>query len=81
MDKMHELLAGAMSLASWKTLALVLAVLNLKSLPLIWHVSDFDYRDGGWNWLFTTREEQLSPTSSVTRLTSELVPPAVPLRG
>jgi hypothetical protein len=81
MDNMRELLAGAMSLASWKTLALLLAVLNLKSLPLIWHVSDIIPRDGRWNWVFTTPEEQLSYALCVTRLTKFLVPSAVPLRG
>ncbi|KAJ5351304.1 hypothetical protein N7452_000278 [Penicillium brevicompactum] len=34
---MREIFASAMSLASWKTLALLLAVFNLKSLPLTWH--------------------------------------------
>jgi hypothetical protein len=29
----------ATSLASWRTLALLLALINLKSLPFIWHVS------------------------------------------
>lgn len=39
MDNVREILGGAMSLVSWKTLALLLAVLNLKSVPLGWHVS------------------------------------------
>ena len=35
---MRDIAAGAMSLVSWKTLALVLAFLNLKNLPFVWHV-------------------------------------------
>ncbi|KAJ5135531.1 uncharacterized protein N7515_004809 [Penicillium bovifimosum] len=37
METMREILASAMSLASWRTLALILAVINLKSLPFVWH--------------------------------------------
>ncbi|CAI7572298.1 unnamed protein product [Penicillium viridicatum] len=37
MENTREILAGVMSLASWKNLALVLAVINLKSLPFSWH--------------------------------------------
>lgn len=39
MENTREILAGVMSLVSWKNLALVLAVINLKSLPFSWHVS------------------------------------------
>lgn len=39
MENTREILAGVMSLASWKNLALLLAVINLKSLPFVWHVS------------------------------------------
>ncbi|CAG8943214.1 unnamed protein product [Penicillium salamii] len=37
MDNMRDILAGAMSLVSWKTLALLLAFVNIKNLPFIWH--------------------------------------------
>ncbi|CAL5871087.1 uncharacterized protein PFLUO_LOCUS5333 [Penicillium psychrofluorescens] len=36
-ETMRDLLTAAASLASWKTLALLLAVTNLKSLPFVWH--------------------------------------------
>lgn len=39
MENTREILAGVMSLASWKNLALLLAVINLKSVPFAWHVS------------------------------------------
>ncbi|GLI73903.1 hypothetical protein PoHVEF18_002135 [Penicillium ochrochloron] len=35
---LRELLSALGSLATWKTLALILAVVNLKNLPFIWHV-------------------------------------------
>lgn len=38
-DTIHDLLPGVSSIMTWKTLALVLAVINLKNLPLVWHVS------------------------------------------
>ncbi|KAJ5493799.1 hypothetical protein N7463_009886 [Penicillium fimorum] len=37
MENTREILAGVMSLASWRNLALLLAVINLKSLPFVWH--------------------------------------------
>ncbi|KAJ5204439.1 uncharacterized protein N7498_005318 [Penicillium cinerascens] len=36
-ESMRNLLAVAASLASWRTLALLLALINLKSLPFVWH--------------------------------------------
>lgn len=38
-DTIRDLLLGVSSIMTWKTLALVLAVINLKNLPLVWHVS------------------------------------------
>ena len=38
-DTMRDLALAAKSLASWRTLALILALINLKNLPLAWHVS------------------------------------------
>ncbi|KAJ5826746.1 hypothetical protein N7447_003509 [Penicillium robsamsonii] len=37
MENTREILAGVVSLASWRNLALLLAVINLKSLPFVWH--------------------------------------------
>ncbi|KAJ5793719.1 hypothetical protein N7457_000318 [Penicillium paradoxum] len=37
MENVREVLAGAMSLVSWRNLALLLAVINLKNLPFVWH--------------------------------------------
>ncbi|KAJ5187975.1 hypothetical protein N7491_004297 [Penicillium cf. griseofulvum] len=37
MENTREILAGVISLASWRNLALFLAVINLKSLPFVWH--------------------------------------------
>ncbi|CEO58889.1 hypothetical protein PMG11_03585 [Penicillium brasilianum] len=34
---LRELLSAVGSLATWKTLALILAFINLKSLPFVWH--------------------------------------------
>jgi hypothetical protein len=36
---LRDLLSVVGSLATWKTLALILAIINLKSLPFVWHVS------------------------------------------
>ena len=39
-DNMRDFLSAAVSSAvSWKTLALLLALINLKNLPFFWHVS------------------------------------------
>lgn len=38
-ETMRDLASAATSLASWRTLALILALINLKNLPLAWHVS------------------------------------------
>jgi hypothetical protein len=43
---LRELLSALGSLATWKTLALILAVINLKNLPFIWHVS----ADAGYSY-------------------------------
>jgi hypothetical protein len=37
-DSMRGLASSAASLASWRTLALILAIINLKNLPFAWHV-------------------------------------------
>lgn len=39
MENMRNLLAAVASFASWRTLALVLALINMKNLPFFWHVS------------------------------------------
>ncbi|KAJ5574938.1 hypothetical protein N7450_008837 [Penicillium hetheringtonii] len=36
-ESMRDLLSLAASLASWRTLALILAFINLKNLPFVWH--------------------------------------------
>lgn len=36
---LRDLLSTVGSLATWKTLALILAIINLKNLPFVWHVS------------------------------------------
>lgn len=36
-ESMRDLLSVAASLASWRTLALILAFINLKNLPFVWH--------------------------------------------
>jgi len=38
-DNIRQALSSIAPLASWKTLALLLALINLKNLPLVWHVS------------------------------------------
>lgn len=38
-ENMRDLLSVVSSLASWRTLALILAFINLKNLPFVWHVS------------------------------------------
>lgn len=38
-DHLRQVLSSILSLASWKTLALVLAIINIKNLPSVWHVS------------------------------------------
>lgn len=38
-DKLRDVLLAASPLASWKALALLLAIVNLKNLPFFWHVS------------------------------------------
>ncbi|KAJ5091661.1 hypothetical protein NUU61_006531 [Penicillium alfredii] len=37
-ENVRELGSTAASLASWKSLALLLAVINLKNLPFVWHI-------------------------------------------
>lgn len=39
LDHLRHALPSMPSLMSWKALALVLAVINLKNLPFVWHVS------------------------------------------
>ena len=39
-ESMGDLLSAAASLVSWKTLALFLALINLKNIPFAWHVSN-----------------------------------------
>jgi hypothetical protein len=36
---LRDLVSAVGSLATWKTLALILAIINLKNLPFVWHVS------------------------------------------
>ncbi|EAW07612.1 acyl-CoA thioesterase [Aspergillus clavatus NRRL 1] len=38
LDSMRGLLSGISSLVSWKTMALILVIINLKNMPLFWHV-------------------------------------------
>lgn len=38
-DHVRQATSTVLSLASWKSLALVLAFVNLKNLPFVWHVS------------------------------------------
>lgn len=40
-ENMRDLLSAMGSLASWRTLALILAFINLKNLPFVWHVCIF----------------------------------------
>lgn len=42
-ESVREVLSAISPLISWKTLALLLAIVNLKNMPLIWHVSTPDY--------------------------------------
>lgn len=37
-DNIRQALSSIVPLASWKTLALLLALINLKNLPFVWHV-------------------------------------------
>lgn len=77
---MRDILAGAMSLVSWKTLALLLAFVNLKNLPFIWHVG-VSFRSGvRWNWCSRASRERF-PVSWITQLTEPPVPRAVLLLG
>jgi hypothetical protein len=39
METLRELLSAASSVLSWKGLAILLAIINLKNLPFVWHVS------------------------------------------
>lgn len=39
LDHLRHAVSSMPSLMSWKALALVLAVINLKNLPFVWHVS------------------------------------------
>ena len=41
LDHLRHALSSMPSLMSWKALALVLAVINLKNLPFVWHVSAY----------------------------------------
>lgn len=72
MDNTREILAGLTSLASWRNLALLLAVINLKNLPFVWHVS--------FPWPLFRPSELTSSPRHVTLLTESTVPPAVSLR-
>ncbi|KAA8651886.1 hypothetical protein EYZ11_009909 [Aspergillus tanneri] len=38
LDSIYELLSSLLPVFSWKTLALVLALINLKNLPFVWHL-------------------------------------------
>lgn len=38
-DHVRQAVSTMLSLASWKSLALFLAFINLKNLPFVWHVS------------------------------------------
>lgn len=38
-DSMRDVLAYVSSMMSWKTLAVLLALINLKNVPFFWHVS------------------------------------------
>lgn len=72
MENTREILAGAMSLASWKNLALLLAVINLKNLPFTWHVSV--------PWPLVRLSELACSERYVTLLTEPTVPRAISLR-
>lgn len=76
---LRELLSALASLATWKTLALILAVINLKNLPFIWHVSP----DAGCTCTCPFRlafeGSNFGPECCVTFLTDLLGTPAVPL--
>lgn len=37
-DSVRDIVNSVLSLVSWKTLALVLALVNIKNLPFTWHV-------------------------------------------
>ncbi|KAE8149396.1 hypothetical protein BDV25DRAFT_130396 [Aspergillus avenaceus] len=43
MENLRELLPGLSSIMSWKMLAVVLAIINLKNLPLVWHIRVLHY--------------------------------------
>ena len=38
-DHVRQAVSTVLSLASWKSLALILAFVNIKNLPFVWHVS------------------------------------------
>ncbi|KIW68552.1 hypothetical protein PV04_04491 [Phialophora macrospora] len=54
------------SLASWRTLALVFALLNLKALPLAWHVRLFYRMFENWYTRDRVRRTLQSPPSSTS---------------
>lgn len=39
-DNVRDVLLSMSPVASWKTLALLLALINLKNIPFSWHVSE-----------------------------------------
>ena len=41
-ESIRDALSSASPVVSWKTLALLLALINLKNLPFFWHVSVLD---------------------------------------
>lgn len=45
--------SAAASLVSWRTLALILAIINLKNLPFAWHVrvTELPFDCARWFWL------------------------------
>ncbi|EAU39065.1 conserved hypothetical protein [Aspergillus terreus NIH2624] len=43
METLRELLSAASSVLSWKGLAILLAIINLKNLPFVWHLRLFHH--------------------------------------
>ncbi|KAJ6109460.1 hypothetical protein N7486_001695 [Penicillium sp. IBT 16267x] len=49
-ENMRDLTSAAASLASWRTLALILAIINLKNLPFAWHFRLLYHFLGNLRW-------------------------------
>lgn len=78
---LHGLLAAIGSLATWKTLALILAIINLKNLPFVWHVS----HNAGFTCTYPLQlafeDKSFCPECCATLLINLPAPPAVPFLG